>query len=294
MNDGEKVERDAVEHPLRARNSAWDGKVVRISGARNEIVAFQIIVEADDRGIRALSLRLPSLASSADRIAYRPPAPDPTDYVDRPIQIFGVQLHARHDLVARVVGVHARIAGGARRIRRDGSPCSSCRRTRAPDAADSRSRSRPGQNQAIWVEVYIDRVRKPGRYRGTIEIRADAARRTLPIELEVYDFALPDENSMHAMLYYSSDQAELYQGRNLDPAFHRLAHRHRVELVHAYDEQTIQKRVGPLLGDGLHARRAGSTGRAPASATSSRRARSTVPAVISTSDPAPGREATRG
>ena len=104
------------------------------------------------------------------------------------------------------------------------------------------------QNQAIWVEVYIDRVKKPGRYRGTIEIRADGARRTLPIELEVYDFVLPDENSMHAMLYYSSDQAERYQGRNLDPAFHRLAHRHRVELVHAYDEQTIQKVWGRFSG----------------------------------------------
>src|SRR5918994_2948328 len=90
VNDGEKVERDAVEHPLRIRNTAWDGKVVRISGARNEVVAFQVIVEADGRGIGALSLRLPSLASPAGRITYKPPAPDPTDYVGRPIQIFGV------------------------------------------------------------------------------------------------------------------------------------------------------------------------------------------------------------
>ena len=78
MNDGEKVERDAVEHPLRAHNSAWDGKVVRISGARNEIVAVQIIVEADGRGIHALSLRLPSLVSPAGRIVYKAPAETPT------------------------------------------------------------------------------------------------------------------------------------------------------------------------------------------------------------------------
>jgi hypothetical protein len=90
VNDGEKIERDAPDHPLRAGNSAWDGKGVRISGARNEIVAFQVIVEADARGIRALSLRLPSLASPAGRMTYKPPAPDPTDYVDRPIPIFGV------------------------------------------------------------------------------------------------------------------------------------------------------------------------------------------------------------
>src|SRR5881394_4067151 len=90
VNDGVKVARDARNHPARTRNSAWDGHVVRISGARNEVVAFQVIVEADDRGIDQLSLRLPELRSGRDRITYRPPAGDPTDYADRPIEIFAV------------------------------------------------------------------------------------------------------------------------------------------------------------------------------------------------------------
>src|SRR5687768_1414917 len=90
VNDGEKVERDDKAHPARERNSAWDGRVVRVSGARNEIVAFQVIVEAGGSGVKELSLRLPSLASATDRIAYQPPAADPTDYIGRPIQIFAV------------------------------------------------------------------------------------------------------------------------------------------------------------------------------------------------------------
>src|SRR5258705_260752 len=88
VNDGEKIERDATNHPASAGNSAWDGRVGRVFGARNEIVAFQVIVEADAKGIGALSVRLNSLASSSDRIVYRPPALDPTDYAGRPIQIF--------------------------------------------------------------------------------------------------------------------------------------------------------------------------------------------------------------
>src|SRR5688572_21184962 len=247
VNDGEKIERDAVEHPLRARNSAWDGKVVRISGARNEIVAFQVMVEADGRGIRALSLRLPSLASPADRIAYQPPAPDPTEYAGRPIQIFGVNY------------MHVPTSSHASWVYRRGSPAAPADPTGWKPVQLVPENARAGRggfpiavaanhNQAIWVEVYIDRTRKAGRYRGTIEIRADAARRTLPIELEVHDFVLPDENSMHAMLYYAGDQAALYQGRNLDPAFHRLAHRHRVELVHACDEQASQNVWGRFSG----------------------------------------------
>ena len=44
VNDGEKVERDVTNHPASARNSAWDGRVAHIFGAKNEIVAFQVIV----------------------------------------------------------------------------------------------------------------------------------------------------------------------------------------------------------------------------------------------------------
>ena len=50
------------------------------------------------------------------------------------------------------------------------------------------------------------------------------------------------------MVYYENDQPELYQGRNLDPAYHRFAHRHRVELVHAYDEANVQAHRGRFDG----------------------------------------------
>src|SRR5262249_25905369 len=66
--------------------------------------------------------------------------------------------------------------------------------------------------------------------------------------LEVYDFALPDANSMDAMVYYEPSQPELYHGRNLDAAYHRFAHRHRIELVHAYDEAAVRASGGRFDG----------------------------------------------
>ena len=247
VNDGEKIERDARDHPLRVRNSAWDGKTVRLSGARNEVVAFQVIVEADEGGIRELSLRLPSLVSSTDRIVYRAPAADPTDYVDRPIQVLSVN----YMLVST--------ASHASWVYTRGSPAAPPDPTGWKPVQLVPENARPGrggfplavganQNQAIWIEVYIDRMKKPGQYRGTIDVRADGVRRTVPITLEVFDFTLPDENSMHAMLYYQGDQAERYQGRHLDREFDRLAHRHRVELVHGYDEPSIEKVWGRFSG----------------------------------------------
>ena len=106
----------------------------------------------------------------------------------------------------------------------------------------------PGLLQAIWIEVYVGRELPPGTYDGTVTLTADGAKRSLPVELRVFGFTLPDANSLSAMVYYEPSQPELYQGRNLDPAYHRFAHRQRIELVHAYDEARVQASRGRFDG----------------------------------------------
>jgi hypothetical protein len=247
VHDGEKIERDATSHPASRRNTVWNGRTVRLFGARNEIVAFQVIVEADGRGVEALSARLPVLRSKREQITYRAPAADPTDFVDRPIQIFSVNY------------MHIATSSHASWVYDRGTPAAPPDPTgwKPVQLVPENGRQgrgglpvsiRPNQNQAIWIEIYVGRDRAPDLYRGAIEIRADRARRTVPVELEVLDFTLPDENSMHAMLFYSSDQPQRYHGRNLDAAYHRFAHRHRVELVQAYDEHTLPPVIGRFSG----------------------------------------------
>ena len=115
VGDGDKVERDEQNHPASARNAVWDGRVVRLFAARNEIIAFQVIVEADGDGISQLSVRLPELVSATDRITYQPPGADPTNSVGRPIQIFTTNYMLVSDAVQCALGLRARIAGCALR-----------------------------------------------------------------------------------------------------------------------------------------------------------------------------------
>ncbi len=248
VNDGEKIERDATNHPASARNSAWDGRVAHIFGARNEIVAFQVIVEADARGVKSLSLKLDGLASPTDRIAYRAPGSDPTDYVGRPIQIFA-ERYMNVTSPSNASWVFDRDSPAAPPDPTGWKPVQLVPENAKAGRGGLPIAVGPDQNQALWIDVYIDRARQPGLYKGTIEISADGSRRTVPVELEVFDFTLPDENSMHAMLYYSSDQPELYHGRNLDAAYHRMAHRFRVEFVQAYDEHSLPPVWGRFSGD---------------------------------------------
>ena len=293
VNDGEKVERDSHDHPASAGNSAWDGRLVRLTGARNEILAVQVIVEADARGIGALSLRLPELVTATDRIAYRPPAVGSDRHRRAPDSDLRGQLHAGRHAVARLVGVRPRVGRSARgsdglEARAAGARKRHAGRGGLPIAVGA------NQNQAIWIEVYVGRQRAAGLYRGTIAIEADGVTRQVPVELEVLDFSLPDDNSMHAMLFYSGDQPERYHGRNLDAAYHRFAHRHRVELVNAYDETTLPAVWGRFSGadftSGQRLRRTRGGRRQRAGAAHVLRAW----AAVRRPRPAPGRAVTRG
>ena len=249
VSDGEKVERDDRAHPLKAKNAVWDGRAVRLAAARNEIAAFQVIVEADGAGLVKLSLSLPELRrrGGTETIAYAPPATDPTLSAGRPIQLFSVnymnvtaESHAdwawkpgspaapRDTLGWKPVQLVPENA----RAGRGGFPLAVA----------------PGLGQALWVEVYVSRDRPAGVYEGTLAITADGQALAIPVELRVLDFALPDANSLPVMVYFEPDQPEIYQGRNLDPAFHRFAHRQRVELVHAYDEAKVEAHRGRFDG----------------------------------------------
>jgi hypothetical protein len=249
VGDGDKVARDAARSPLAKGNAAWDGSTARIAAARNEIVAFQVIVEGDGSGIRALSAALPELRrrGGSERITYVPPAADPTLYADRRIQLFSVRdmnvTQETHASWAWTPGSPAapkhtvgwqpvQLVPQNARAGRGGFPLA------VP----------PGLLQAIWIEVYVGRELPAGTYDGTVTLTADGAKRSLPVELRVFAFTLPDANSLSAMVYYEPSQPELYQGRNLDPAYHRFAHRQRIELVHAYDEARVQASRGRFDG----------------------------------------------
>jgi hypothetical protein len=249
VSDGEKLERDDGAHPLRARNAIWDGRVVRLAAARNEIVAFQVIVEADGAGLTALSAALPQLRrrGGTEAILYAPPALDPTLSAGRPIQLFSVHYMnvtaASHADWAWKPG-----SPGAPRDPTGWKPVQLVPENARRGRGGFPLAVAPGLGQALWIEICVARELPAGVYEGTLTVTADERATILPVELRVFDFALPDANSLPVMVYFEPDQPELYQGKNLDPAYHRFAHRHRVELVHAYDEARVAAQRGRFDG----------------------------------------------
>jgi hypothetical protein len=255
VGDGEKVERDDLSNPNRGRNAAWDGRRVKLFGARNEVIAFQVIVEAGHEGISELTLALPELRrrGGGARIRYAPPTGDPTRYAGRPIQLFSVN-YMNVTAPTRADWVWRPDSPAAPADTRGWKPVQLVPENARRGRGGFPLGVAPRQSQAVWIEIYAGRELPAGLYEGGVEVRADGRMQTVPVELELFDFTLPDENSMHAMVYYEPAQPVQYQGRNLDAEFHRFAHRHRVELVHAYTPELASAARGRF--DGTDFRRA--------------------------------------
>jgi hypothetical protein len=241
VNDGEKIEQDDLASPLRARNSAWDGKTVRLFGARNEVIAFQVMAPSDARGIQALTAALPELRQrgGGGRIAYAAPGPDPSQTAGRPIEVFAVHYlnvtETTHADWAWKPGSPA-----APRDTMGWKPVQLVPENARAGRGGLPIQVAPSRNQALWIEVYTPRDLPAGLYDGVVTVTADGRATRLPVELQVFDFTLPDTNSLDTLVYYEPSQPELYHGRNIDPAYHRFAHRYRIELVHAYDEAAVR------------------------------------------------------
>jgi hypothetical protein len=75
--------------------------------------------------------------------------------------------------------------------------------------------------------------------------------REIPVALRVFDFALPDENHLSAMVFFDEAAVRSRHGSgdaDLVARYHRLAHRHRVEFTRAYGPDAFPVDLDLLSG----------------------------------------------
>lgn len=261
VNDGEKVCRDDLANPNRERNSVWDGSRIHLFGARNETIAFQLIVEAHDTAITGLKVEMSALIHSDHvhaSIQNEPRASnDPNDYVGRRIEVFTEHyVYVPPELSTPPQWFYA---PSAPPLHQAGW---------IPDALiphDAKSgfggqpvRVQAGTNQGFWVDIYVpdDPDLVAGRYEGnvTVHILDNGITWNVPVVLELYDFTLPHETHTKTMVYTSDVSAYFPTLDKPADALRKMAHRHRFNLVgadvhnSAFDAEAMERYMPYLNG----------------------------------------------
>jgi hypothetical protein len=98
-----------------------------------------------------------------------------------------------------------------------------------------------GINQPIWFKVRIPGTAQEGLYTGTITLTANSQIRVIPIELLVYDFALPDNPSLQSQFGVTSSASGSFgKFYNLDTYDERL------ELLKKFYDKFEENRLNPI------------------------------------------------
>jgi hypothetical protein len=265
----------ASQNPSKVVNSLWNGHKISLFGARNEVVNFNLILEASKASADAVSVDFRSLSGPGGAEISSPPPDKATifDWTKRNIELFFVRYLQIKGLSyfaynSGSSGFDERIVpkGLQRPWKGDGyKPAKGLWTDRPnhdafyPDIAiplelNPSFKVAQGTNQGIWVDIYIPTGSAPGVYTGTVKVmEGKAVTKEIPVELTVRNFALPDMPNSKTMLFFSlSDVGRRLTGIKFveigTPQFKvaehaavtalQIAHRHKISLITDWQAST--------------------------------------------------------
>ncbi len=269
VDDGEKIRQDATSTAFERgeQNPVWrPGESAAVFAMRGESIALQVVTEADDAALDAVSVDLTALVGpdGAELAEARLAPADALAQVGRPVERF----------VERFVTVR-RPSGGRTPGESLGWEVGSAPPPGAwvgplPDAlvpvelagasGDYPMRVPPRSNGIVWIDVNVPPDQSPGVYRGAIDVH-DGARSlaSIPVVLDVVDARLP-EGLASAVLYYDREELTRRVGAAAEPQLWRLLHAHRIAPLHDATEPADVQRQRAALDGSLYRPREGYLG----------------------------------
>ncbi len=254
VNDGEKIFRYDQEHPAKQANSVWDGKTIRLAGLYNEVLAFQLMVEADSFGATGVEVAVvpPRHAPSGRAIgaeAGAPYGPGGTielfsehylqvTKVTQPLWFYGSP--AAIDSTRMIGWIPDALIPPDARSGRGGFPLEIPRARQLVLRSQEKVEVIPTpvvQNQGFWVDLHLprDRAYPAGLYQGRVIVRAQGATvAEIPLEVRLLPHYLPDENHSNIWMFGTSKAVAEYLGlpeAEADRLLKFESHRHRVDCV---------------------------------------------------------------
>jgi hypothetical protein len=268
-NDGgDKITQDelrAFKNPTAVLNSVWNGSEISLFGGKNEVVSFNLIMEAPQTTLTSLNVAVSTLnGPNGNSISSRPATGNEVfNFAGRNIELFYVRYLKIEGLsVLAYEGYYYDERHIPERFRRpydlntgEGSGGWTDRpdhdkyypEIAVPLELSSPFEIRGGTSQCIWCDIYIPKQTSPGNYTGTVTVSKNGASlREIPITLSVRNFELPDEPSAKTMVFidlenlgdrylaekYPDPGSDLYNKlMNIENLHFQLAHRHKISLI---------------------------------------------------------------
>jgi hypothetical protein len=245
IDDGEKIRKDDITNSLSAdpENAVWKNNTINLFGAKNEIIAFQLIIQADKTGADLVNVTVSDLKNGNSIIPGSASGPsDPFDYRGRYVELFTEHYL---NMVKRSPPLWFFSETAVPSAYHTGWVPDCLIPFSAPAGKGGAPfRIEPDMNQGVWIDILIPGNAIAGTYSANVIITvSDRKYKKIPLNIKVYDFTLPDSTHLKNMFGYypgyiarrhniAGNSDEYYK---LDLKYQQMAHRHKFDLVCGVD-----------------------------------------------------------
>jgi hypothetical protein len=263
LGDCEKITKDGVVPPS---PYFWDPKSrqLHLHGARNEVVGAQLILTARGGDVAGVNIETGDL---------RGPAVIPAD---PNIQLFREMYVYAHN---------ADWENASTVLPEDKWYPEVLAPFKDPYRADHRPVAAPfsisvkdGPNQGVWIDVYIPRDAKPGRYSAPLRVTVNGSLEyAASLDLTVHGFTIPDETHVdgygefygRAYKFHRAQYSQVGADKwwEIASRYHQMAHQHRFVVMERRNEgpdernwRDYDKTYGTILDGTLFTRQRGYAG----------------------------------
>jgi hypothetical protein len=208
-----------------AKNWVYDGNVVKLAAARGQYVSFQLVIgRTGDQILRDVVVEMPAFKKAEQSLAVKPEL-----FLEWCVQV--TRRTSQYPKWSTGTGWYPDALIPLGKIQMDLS--------RQHEMVsyplclpDFRNRIEDQRFMMIWVDQFVPvepEAALPGLYTSEVIVRVDGQSRTIPVELKVWDFTLPQANGPAAGFQQEGFLA--YAEDTVGVAVQQLCKRHRVVLI---------------------------------------------------------------
>jgi len=215
----------ARKESLLRKNWIFDGKQVVLSAARGEYISFQLVVtNSTEETLKNIRIQMDPFENNEGRF----PA-DPELFLEWSVEV--KTPSTGYPRASLGTGWYPDALIPFRYLQQDSSAVKS-RWTYPLWLPDFNNRIDGQKSMIVWVDQYVplsEKEAQPGVYSSAISVTIDGMTQKIPIDLNVWDFGIPNENTFKASLQHEGFL------KNMDPEqeleMYQLFKRNRIALM---------------------------------------------------------------
>jgi len=215
----------ADKKELLKSNSIFDGNKVSLHASRGEYISFQVVLTRNtDKTLKDISVRMPEFSSSETRFKIEPEL-----FLEWSVEVKATSTG--YPKASLGTGWYPDALIPFRYIQ-DDSAAVKHRWTYPLWLPDFNNRINGQKSMMVWIDQYIpfnSSEARPGLYKSEISVTVEGETRKIPVELTVWNFAIPNENKFKAALQHEGFMKSMTPDKELE--IYQLFKRNRIAML---------------------------------------------------------------